>query len=181
MHFFFLWRWKTFKINCMTLWLVCVVSFDFAVTKWWPLPVTESDAVPVSAALIKWQQRGKHRCDLHGKQFRGVGCQGWGECRCYTHTGEPTWPLLTAAGVGWAIPPTALCQVTNFLTPSPQSVQTTEDSTLQRCYFEHSELNAQSLKLKSELLKEQLCNCLCRALQSKWEQKQREKTNSFSL
>lgn len=179
MLFFFLWRWKTFKINCMTLWPVCVVGFDFAVTKWWPLPVTESDAMPVSTALIKWQQRGKHRCDLHGKQFPGVGCQGWGKRRCYT--GEPIWPWLTAAGVSWAMPPTALCQVSDFPTPSPQSARTTEGNTLQRCHLEHSELNAQSLELKSEHLKERLCNCLCRALQSKGEQKQREKTNSFCL
>lgn len=32
--------------------------------------------MPVSTALIKWQQRGKHHCDLQGKQFHGGDARG---------------------------------------------------------------------------------------------------------
>lgn len=69
----------------------------------------------------------------------------------------------------------------DFPTPSLQSDQTAEGNTPQRCHLEHSERKAQPLELKSVHLKEQLCNCLCRALQNTWEQKQREENNSFSL
>lgn len=55
------------------------------------------------------------------------------------------------------------------------------EHSLPRCHLEHSEQNPQSLELISEHSTDQLCDCLCRALQSKQEQKQREKTDSFSL
>lgn len=103
--------------------------------------------MPVSTALIKWQQGGKHHCDLQGKQFHGGDARGEASADVALTQGslhghgslqlvlaEPYHPQLVP---GIQLPD-----------PIPTVSPATEGNTLQRCHFEHSELNAQSLELK---------------------------------